>query len=383
MVEPLGNQTGRNGIGCIEINSIEMKNICFTIRNIDCGGGTERVGLRVANALAAYGYNVWMVDYDSKRHQPFFETHPKLKLWTILSHGGFERKMRWHFWYGAWKFRRFLKKNKIDVVIDIDTFNANWTAKAVRGLGIKWIAWDHFDFEYTKGWKRTEALQLVKEDAYALVLITKALCKTYLQKTDFDASFIRQIYNPLSFELDSSLSHQGQKKVLAMGRIAPQKGFDLLLKSWLLVEKQVSDWSLEIVCGYGDYQALELEAKAMGCRNVICTGPTNDVPSVMATASIFALSSRFEGFGLVLTEANACSVPAVSYDCPVGPNEIITDGVDGLLVEPENVEQFAEKLLVLIKDDHLREEMGKKAYESSKRFAMERILQQWVELIEE
>lgn len=157
----------------------------------------------------------------------------------------------------------------------------------------------------------------------------------------------------------------------------------MLLKSWLLVEKQVSDWSLEIVCGYGDYQALELEAKAMGCRNVICTGPTNDVPSVMAAASIFALSSRFEGFGLVLTEANACSVPAVSYDCPVGPNEIITDGVDGLLVEPENVEQFAEKLLVLIKDDQLREEMGKKAYESSKRFAMDRILQQWVELIEE
>ena len=360
-----------------------MKNICFTIRNIDCGGGTERVGLRLANALAEYGYNVWMVDYDSKRHKPFFETHPKLKLWTILNHGGFERKMRWHFWYGAWKFRRFLKKNKIDVVIDIDTFNANWTAKAVKGLGIKWIAWDHFDFEYTKGWKRTEALQLVKEDAHALVLITKALCETYLQKTDFDASFIRQIYNPLSFELDSSLSHQGQKKVLAMGRIAPQKGFDLLLKSWLLVEKQVSDWTLEIVCGYGDYQALELEAKAMGCRNVICTGPTNDVPSVMATASIFALSSRFEGFGLVLTEANACSVPAVSYDCPVGPNEIITDGVDGLLVEPENVEQFAEKLLILIKDDLLREEMGKKAYESSKRFAMDRILQQWVELIEE
>nr|WP_302693414.1 glycosyltransferase family 4 protein [uncultured Prevotella sp.] len=360
-----------------------MKNICFTIRNIDCGGGTERVGLRLANALAEYGYNVWMVDYDSKHHKPFFETHPKLKLWTILRHGGFERKMRWHFWYGAWKLRRFLKKNKIDVVIDIDTFNANWTAKAIRGLGIKWISWDHFDYEYTKGWKRQEALQLVKQDAYALVLITKALRKTYLEKTDFSSSFLRQIYNPLSFEVDHALNHQGQKKVVAMGRIAPQKGFDLLLKSWLLVEKEVKDWTLQIVCGYGDYEALEREAKEMGCKNVVCTGPTSDVPGVMKDAAIFAFSSRFEGFGLVLTEANACSVPAVSYNCPVGPSEIVTDGVDGFLVEPENVTQFAEKLMELMKDDKLRAEMGVKAYESSKRFAMDKILNEWVELIEE
>lgn len=360
-----------------------MKNICFTIRNIDCGGGTERVGLRLANALCEYGYNVWMVDYDSKHHKPFFETHPRLKLWTILSHGGFERKMRWHFWYGAWKLRRFLKKNQIDVVIDIDTFNANWTAKAVRGLGIKWISWDHFDYEYSKGWKRQEALRLVKQYAYALVIITQKETATYLRETDFEPSFLRQIYNPLSFEIGHSISHQGQKKVVAMGRIAPQKGFDLLLKSWLLVEKELSDWTLEIVCGYGDYKALEDEAKAMECKNVTCKGPTSDVPGVMSKAGIFALSSRFEGFGLVLTEANACSVPAVSFDCPSGPSEIITDGVDGFLVEPENVEQFAEKLLMLMKDDTMREEMGKKAYESSKRFAMDKILGQWVKLIEE
>ena len=360
-----------------------MKNICFTIRNIDCGGGTERVGIRLANALIERGYNVWMVDYDSKYHKPFFEVHPRLRLWTILSHGGLERKMRWHFWYGSWKLRRFLKKNKIDVVIDIDTFNANWTAKAVRGLGIKWISWDHFDYEYTKGWKRQEALRLVKDGADALVLITKALRKTYLEKTDFAPSFIHQIYNPLSFEIGHSIAHRGQKKVVAMGRIAPQKGFDLLLKSWLIVEKSIKDWTLQIVCGYGDYEALERDAKAMGCKNVVCTGPTSDVPGVMSEAAIFAFSSRFEGFGLVLTEANACSVPAVSYDCPVGPSEIITDGVDGMLVEPENVEQFAEKLLALMQDDELRERMGRAAYESSKRFAIDRIVGQWVDLIED
>lgn len=359
-----------------------MKNICFTIRNIDCGGGTERVGLCVANALAERGYNVFMVDYDSKKHKPFFYCHPNIQLWTILGNGGFERKMRWHFWYGAWKLRRFLKKYQIDVVIDIDTFNAMWTAKAVRGLGIKWISWDHFNFSYSNGWKRKEALQLIKEEADALVLISQTDRNTYLQETDFKTEFLHQIYNPLSFEMPTLTDHSKQKKVLAMGRISKQKGFDLLLKSWKIVEQQISDWSLEIVCGYGDYAALENEAKEIGLRNVTCSGPTQDVQGKMASTAIFALSSRFEGFGLVLTEAATCSVPAVSFDCPCGPNEIITDGVDGFLVEPENTDMFAEKLITLIRDNELRANMGRKAYENSKRFSINTILPQWIELIE-
>ena len=100
-----------------------MKNICFTIRNIDCGGGTERVGLRLANALAERGYNVHMVSYDAKANRPFFSCDERIKLWCILDNI-FHRRFRWHFWYGAYRFRKYLKRNKIDVVIDIDTFNA-------------------------------------------------------------------------------------------------------------------------------------------------------------------------------------------------------------------------------------------------------------------
>lgn len=167
-----------------------------------------------------------------------------------------------------------------------------------------------------------------------------------------------------------------------MGRIAPQKGFDLLLQSWRIIEQQVNDWQLEIVCGYGDYTALEQEARDMGLHNVTCTGPTKDVQGKMSSAAIFALSSRFEGFGLVITEANTCSVPVVSYDCPCGPNEIITDGYDGLLVEPENVEQFAEKLLFLMRDGKQRTRMGYNAYQSAHRFSMDTIMPQWIDLIE-
>lgn len=218
--------------------------------------------------------------------------------------------------------------------------------------------------------------------AAALVLISKADRETYLHETTFKADFIKQIYNPLSFEVNSPIDHSKQKKVLAMGRIAPQKGFDLLLRSWKIVEQKVSDWQLEIVCGYGDYVALEQEARDMGLYNVICTGPTKNVQEKMSSAAIFALSSRFEGFGLVITEANICSVPVVSYDCHCGPNEIITDGYDGYLVEQENTEQFAEKLISLMKDDKHRKQMGRNAYISAHRFCMDAILPQWVDMIE-
>lgn len=218
----------------------------------------------------------------------------------------------------------------------------------------------------------------MQQGADCLVLLSKADRETYLKETTFSPDFLKQIYNPLSFEVGHPIDHRGQKKVLAMGRIAPQKGFDLLLKAWLLVEQQVTDWTLEIVCGYGDYLALEKEARSMGCQHVSCSGPISDVQSKMSESAIFALSSRFEGFGLVIIEAAACSVPTVSFDCPCGPNEIISDGVDGILVSPENVSQFAEKLIWLIQHDDVRAQMGERAYENSKRFSMGLVLEQWL-----
>lgn len=359
-----------------------MKKICFTIRNIDCGGGTERVCICLANALVEKGYEVYIVDYDSKKHIPFFSCNPQIKLWTILSHGGFERKLRWQFWYSSWKFRRFLKKHCIDVVIDVDTFNALWTAPAVRGLNIKWISWDHFNLSYCKGGKRRRALELVGREADKLVLLTKADVNDYINNTSVPHCKIKQIYNPLSFEIDEEIDHSGQKRITSIGRISFQKGFDLLLKSWKIVEDSVNDWELEIVCGYGDWEALQAESIALGCKNVRCLPPSKNVVDKLKKTAVYALPSRFEGFGLVITEAMSCSVPVVSYNCPQGPKEIICDGEDGFLVEPENYKLFADKLIHLMKDDVMRQKMGKSAYMNSKRFYMKNILPQWIDLIE-
>jgi len=357
-----------------------MKNICFVIHNIQCGGGTERVCATIANELCNRGYNISIISYDAKK-APFFRFDPKIKIGNMLTNI-LERRTRRFKWYAAWKLKRFLLANKVDLVIDVDTIHALWTYRAIKNTNIKWISWDHFNFTYcTKSFERMQALQLIEMYANKLVLLSKADKQTYLEETNIPENKIIQIYNPLSFEAES-YQERNKKQVLAIGRISYQKGFDLLLQAWKIVETKINDWHLEIVCGYGDYHALEEEAHSMGIKNITCSPPTNNVQGKFEGSSIFVLSSRFEGFGLVLTEAMTMSVPCVSFDCPVGPNEIIINNENGLLAKPEDVNDLAEKLIYMIKNKDERIRMGKNAYESSKRFSIDTIIPQWIKLID-
>lgn len=102
----------------------------------------------------------------------------------------------------------------------------------------------------------------------------------------------------------------------------------------------------------------------------------------MSEAGIYVLPSRFEGFGLVLTEAATSGLPSVAFNCPYGPSEIINDGENGILVEPENTEKLATALLTLMDDEELRYQMGRNAHDSARRFSTDIIIPQWVDLIE-
>lgn len=358
-----------------------MKSICFVIHNIQCGGGTERVGLCVANALCARGYRVSFISYEAKAPS-FFPVDPRIVQGKMLSNI-LERRTRDRWpWYASWKLRRFLKRNEVDVVIDIDAVHALWTWPAIRGTGIKWISWDHFYFGHTMGeFRRIKAFQLVAQHADRLVLISKEDLHTYLCESGLPAAKIAQIYNPLSFECDS-YEQRTAKKVISIGRIAFQKGFDLLLKAWQTVEQNDAEWELEIVCGYGDPAALQREAEGMGLRRVTCLPPTKDVCGRMQQAGLYALPSRFEGFGLVLTEAATAGLPSVAFNCPYGPSEIVDDGKTGYLVPPEDTATFARRLLEMMHNDDLRYQMGHNAFEAAKRFSLSRIIPQWEELIE-
>ena len=189
----------------------------------------------------------------------------------------------------------------------------------------------------------------------------------------------------------------GVNRVVTIGRYAYQKGYDLLLQAWAEVERtrkeergrrneemrELENWTLDIY-GQGDQTDYRQLMAELGIDSNRChlNGPVEDVVKAYQESSIFVLSSRFEGFGMVLIEAMACGLPVVSFDCPAGPDEIITDGVDGLLVPSGDVYALAEKLMLLMSDENLRRRLGQQARQTAQRYEMTTIADQWTALFE-
>jgi glycosyltransferase involved in cell wall biosynthesis len=185
------------------------------------------------------------------------------------------------------------------------------------------------------------------------------------------------ISNPLSFAPNQTAVLEA-KKVIAVGRQNYQKGFDLLLQSWALVQIQHPDWELEIYGKFDPKIGLQEQANTLKIsESVHFFEPVQNIQEKYLQSSIYALSSRYEGFGMVLIEAMACGVPCVSYDCPCGPRDIIQDGQDGFLVENGNIQSFATKIAILIEDQNLRKTMGHTAKQNVKRYLPETIMEQW------
>jgi len=172
----------------------------------------------------------------------------------------------------------------------------------------------------------------------------------------------------------------GAKRVISAGRYMSEKGFDRLLKAWWLINKDFCDWELYIF-GNGDITPYQEIAEHLHLGESVHLMPaTDDIAEEFSKSSIYVMSSRYEGFGLVLAEAMSCGLPCVSFDCPYGPREIITNGEDGLLAKDGDIEDLAVKLEQLMYNEEVRKNMGAKAIQNIDRFKPEVIMNQWIYL---
>jgi glycosyltransferase involved in cell wall biosynthesis len=217
----------------------------------------------------------------------------------------------------------------------------------------------------------------------ALAVLNKDDLRDYGALLEGTGTRVVRIPNALP-ELPGEPAPTREKIVLAAGRLTWQKGFDLLIDAFEPIARRHPDWRLEI---YGDgsrRRALKRRVARLGAyNNVFLMGVSDRVGEKMGTASIFALSSRYEGFGMVIVEAMSKGLPVVSFDCPRGPSEIIDSGRDGILVENGNVEAMTQALLELIEDPARRVRYGAAGQEKAQRFDQSAIGPRWEALFDE
>jgi glycosyltransferase involved in cell wall biosynthesis len=179
-------------------------------------------------------------------------------------------------------------------------------------------------------------------------------------------------------------NEQGTKNIIAMGTIIEQKGFDNLLKAFSLIAEKYSDWHLTI-WGEGPERArlVSLCNEAGLEQRIHLPGLTNQPFEKMKQADLFVLSSRFEGFPMVLCEAMACGLPVISFDCSAGIRDIIRDGVDGVLVPSEDVHALAGAMRTLMRAPQERQRLASHAPEILDRFGLEKVMSIWDQLLSE
>jgi glycosyltransferase involved in cell wall biosynthesis len=191
------------------------------------------------------------------------------------------------------------------------------------------------------------------------------------------------IPNPLWFHTDQ-LAKLNSKKVIAVGRHVYEKGFDRLLYIWKKIVIKHPDWHLDI---YGqsssDLSLQKLTSELNLTNSVSFYNPTNDIVSKYQENSIYLMTSRFEGFGMVLIEAMASGLPCVAYDCPCGPRTIIENKLNGFLIKNGNESDYVEAVLSLINNESKRIEMGKKAKLKSLNYNIDNIMLLWDSLFKD
>lgn len=355
------------------------RRICFIIGVLSNVGGTERMCTVIANSLRN-DYDVtilstWDVGAPSFKIEPEVAVDYLMRKWE----GKIYKLAPWYF---DLKLKRYLSERRFDICVDVDICLAQHTIPAVRGLSTKVVEWEQFSYEHTKSDPELlRCLALAKAEADKIVVLTDQDLEAHISQAGIDDSLVTRIYNPSPLE-GCRPSPLTQKNVLAIGRLAQQKGFDLLLRAWASVEEGLPGWNLLIVGSGEEGPSLERLRDELHLKRVRFRSATTEVEACYDDASLYVMSSRYEGLALVLLEALSKGLPIVSFDCPMGPREVVDDGESGRLVPNGDVAALSVAIIETLSSDGLRRKYSRGALAKSAVFAIAPIRDQWISLFE-
>ena len=354
-----------------------MKKICFFSTNFERSGGTERVTTIISNRLVELGYDITIISCIGGE-KSFFQLNPKIKLDRLYkSCGGLKFNLT-----AAYKLRQKIKKYDFDYIIDIDIIHSFFSIPATIGLRTKVISWEHFNFYSDLGVKRRKwGRILASKFAERIITLTNEDKKAYLENLNVKSK-IDYIYNPTPYPNENK-SLCNSKIAVAIGRLTFQKGFDKLLNIWEEIENKKSDWQLYIIGSGEDREKLLKQKEDLKIKNIVFVENTKNIKEYYEKASIYLMTSRFEGLPMTLIEAQSFGLPIISYDVKTGPKDIITNNENGYLIEDDNEKLFVEKFIELSNSREKIQKFSLKAYENSKRFELDSIIKKCEKLLNE
>lgn len=363
-------------------------------------GGADRIIVKKANWLSEHGYEIAVVTDSQMGREPVFPLSPKVKLINLDI--DFSQEYGHNFVFRTYQYYKLmhlyrkkvesvLMNDRPDIVVStlgrdisfitgindgsIKIGEAHTTKYYIRNFHL--LEKKNVLFSYlTKFFRWNMDRQVSKLDA--LVVLTKE------HKDDWGSILpVYVIPNMLPF-YPNEVSTCENKQAIMVGRYNSAKGYNYMIDAWRIVHQRHPDWIINVFGSGENEDDVRRQINEYGLQDVIIlNSPTDHIEENYLKSSIYVMSSVYEGFALVLLEAMACGIPCVSFDCPHGPRNVITNGEDGILVKYLDVNDLSDSICTLIENRDLRKEMGRKGRLNVQRFSQNTIMCQWTNLFED
>ncbi len=341
------------------------------------GGGAERVLSGMANYWSRAGWKVVMVTWSGAHTPDVYELDTAVQRVWLGNRAAHEKKANW-LRLNASRVRRLrlvLKKYKPQAVLSFITTSNVLTILAATGLPCRVVVSERIDpaadTTATAVWRSLR--KVVYQRADAIVAQSARAANWVAHHCKKEAQVIPNPLRPLpEYQVERELL------IVAVGRLAKQKGFDVLLSAFATLANDFPQWQLALVGDGVERDSLRRQTKELGLTDQVhFVGYVQDVEQWMARAGVVAQPSRFEGFPNVLLESMGMGAAVISSDCPSGPADIIRHGMNGLLVPVEDVEALSNALSLLMRDPRQRARLGRAALRVKDRFREDVIMTQW------